>query len=78
MTEATLNSDASNSNTLAVTFAGDWLLNANLPTVGPVLEKLKQLPGLSTVSFDTGHGFDRFAAIIAIEDEHRDYQIVRA
>jgi phospholipid/cholesterol/gamma-HCH transport system permease protein len=54
MTEATFNSDASNSSTLAVTFAGDWLLSGKLPTVGPALEKLKQLPGLSSVSFDTG------------------------
>jgi phospholipid/cholesterol/gamma-HCH transport system permease protein len=54
MTEATFNSDASNNNTLAVTFAGDWLLSGKLPTVGPALEKLKQLPGLSSVSFDTG------------------------
>lgn len=54
MTEATLNSDASNSNTLAVIFAGDWLLSEKLPTVGPALEKLQQLPGLSSVSFDTG------------------------
>jgi phospholipid/cholesterol/gamma-HCH transport system permease protein len=54
MTAATFNSDASNSSTLAVTFTGDWLLSEKLPTVGPALEKLKQLPGLSSVSFDTG------------------------
>ena len=54
MTEALLNSDASNSNTLAVTFSGDWLLGANLPGVDSVLEQLRHQPGLATVSFNTG------------------------
>jgi phospholipid/cholesterol/gamma-HCH transport system permease protein len=52
MTEASLNSDASSNNTLAVTFSGDWLLGANLPAMEPMLENLQQ-PGLTTVSFDT-------------------------
>ena len=54
MTEALLNSDASTSNTLAITFSGDWLLGANLPVLDPVLEQLRQQPGLATVSFNTG------------------------
>ena len=54
MTEALLHSDATSSNTLAVTFSGDWLLGANLPRVDPVLEQLRQRAGLATVSFNTG------------------------
>jgi phospholipid/cholesterol/gamma-HCH transport system permease protein len=54
MTEALLNSDASDSNTLAVTLSGDWLLGANLPGVDSVLEQLRHQPGLATVSFNTG------------------------
>ena len=53
MTAALLKSEASSNNTLAVTFSGDWLLGASLPGVNPVLEHLRQLPGLSTVSFNT-------------------------
>jgi phospholipid/cholesterol/gamma-HCH transport system permease protein len=34
--------------------SGDWLLGGNLPGVEPVLEQLRQLPGLTTVSFDAG------------------------
>jgi len=52
MTEALLKSDSSGSNELAVTMSGDWLLGGNLPGVEPVLEQLRQLPGLTTVSFD--------------------------
>jgi phospholipid/cholesterol/gamma-HCH transport system permease protein len=34
--------------------SGDCLLGCNLPGVEPVLEQLRQLPGLTTVSFDAG------------------------
>jgi len=54
MTEALLKSDSSGSNELAVTMSGDWLLGGNLPGVEPVLKQLRQLPGLTTVSFDAG------------------------
>lgn len=54
MTEALLKSDSTGSNELAVTMSGDWLLGGNLPGVEPVLEQLRQLPGLTTVSFDAG------------------------
>ena len=79
MTEAILNSNTSNSSTLAVIFAGDWLLSANLPTVNPVLEQLRQLPGLSTVSFDTGGVSDwdtgLITALIAIHRKAMDRDI---
>ena len=79
MTEAILNSNTSNSGTLAVTFAGDWLLSANLPAVNPVLEQLRQLPGLSTVSFDTGGLSDwdtgLITALIAIHRNAMDRDI---
>ena len=54
MTEAFLKIDPTGSNELAVTMSGDWLLSSNLPGVEPVLEQLRQLPGLTTVSFDAG------------------------
>ena len=53
MTAALLNSDTSSNDTLAVSFSGDWLLGSGLPGVDPVLEQLRQQPGLATVSFNT-------------------------
>jgi phospholipid/cholesterol/gamma-HCH transport system permease protein len=54
MTDALLKSNASSNDTLAVTFSGNWLLGTELPGVEPVLEQLRQQPGLTTVSFTTG------------------------
>ncbi len=39
---------------LAVTLAGDWLLDAVLPGIEPVLERLRQTPAPPRISFDTG------------------------
>jgi phospholipid/cholesterol/gamma-HCH transport system permease protein len=39
---------------LAVTLTGDWLLDAVLPGIEPVLERLRQTPAPPRISFDTG------------------------
>ena len=39
--------------TLAVTLTGDWLLDASLPGIGPVIERLQATPAPVAVSFDT-------------------------
>jgi phospholipid/cholesterol/gamma-HCH transport system permease protein len=39
--------------TLAVTLTGDWLLDAALPGIEPVTERLRQTPAPAAVSFDT-------------------------
>jgi phospholipid/cholesterol/gamma-HCH transport system permease protein len=39
--------------TLAVTLTGDWLLDATLPGIGPVIERLRETPAPAAVSFDT-------------------------
>jgi phospholipid/cholesterol/gamma-HCH transport system permease protein len=39
---------------LAVTLTGDWLLDAVLPGIEPVLERLRQTPAPARVSFDAG------------------------
>jgi phospholipid/cholesterol/gamma-HCH transport system permease protein len=38
--------------TLAVTLTGDWLLDADLPGVEPVIEQLQQTPAPAAVTFD--------------------------
>ena len=38
---------------LAVTLTGDWLLDAALPGIEPVLERLQQAPAPARISFDT-------------------------
>jgi phospholipid/cholesterol/gamma-HCH transport system permease protein len=39
--------------TLAVTLTGDWLLDASLPGIGPIIERLQATPAPAAVSFDT-------------------------
>jgi phospholipid/cholesterol/gamma-HCH transport system permease protein len=38
---------------LAVTLTGDWLLDAVLPGIEPVLERLRQTPAPAAIAFDT-------------------------
>jgi phospholipid/cholesterol/gamma-HCH transport system permease protein len=76
MTEALLQSDLSNSNTLVVTFCGDWLLGTGLPSAKQVLQQLQQLkhiPGPATVSFNTSElGEWDTGLIIVLIELHRE------
>ena len=54
MTEAQLQSDSGNGNTLVVTFSGDWMLGSGLPSADPVLQQLQHSQGPASVSFNTG------------------------
>jgi phospholipid/cholesterol/gamma-HCH transport system permease protein len=54
MTQALLNCDVSENNSVVVTFSGDWLLGTKLPGVKQVLTQLGQQPGPGSVTFNTG------------------------
>ena len=51
---ADLNCTTATDDRLAVTLTGDWLLDAVLPGIEPVLERLRQAPAPAGVTFDTG------------------------
>lgn len=73
MTEARLQSDPGNGNTLVVTFSGDWLLGSGLPCAKDVLQQLQQSPGPASVSFNTGTlGEWDTGLIIALLAMHRE------
>jgi phospholipid/cholesterol/gamma-HCH transport system permease protein len=73
MTAALLQSDLSNSNTLVVTFSGDWLLDAGLPSAKQVLQQLLQTPGPAAVSFSTSElGKWDTGLIIVLIELHRE------
>ena len=50
---AALTCTVSPENTLAVTLAGDWVLDAGLPGIEPVLDRLRGTPQPAAVAFDT-------------------------
>jgi phospholipid/cholesterol/gamma-HCH transport system permease protein len=52
-------------NTLAVTFAGDWVLDAALPGIEPVLDLLQEPPAPAVVAFDTAGLGDWDTGLIA-------------
>ena len=73
MTEALLQSDPGNGNTLVVTLSGDWLLGSGLPSATPVLRQLQQSPGPASVSFNTNVlGEWDTGLIIALLAMHRE------
>lgn len=73
MTEALLQSDPGNGNTLVVTFSGDWLLGSGLPSASHVLRQLQQSPGPASVSFNTNVlGEWDTGLIIALLAMHRE------
>ena len=73
MTEALLQSDPGNGNTLVVTFSGDWLLGSGLPSATHVLQQLQQSPGPASVSFNTNVlGEWDTGLIIALLAMHRE------
>ena len=73
MTAAQLKSDLDNGNTLVVTFSGDWLLGAGLPSAKPVLLQLQGSPGPASVSFNTSElGEWNTGLIIALLAMHRE------
>jgi len=73
MTEAQLQSDLGNGNTLVVTFTGDWLLGSGPPSAKTVLQQLRQSPGPASVSFDTSLlGEWDTGLIIALLAVHRE------
>ncbi len=73
MTEALLKSEFSNSNTLVVTFSGDWLLGTGLPSAKQVLQQLQQTPGPATISFSTSElGEWDTGLIIVLIELHRE------
>ncbi len=51
--DAALTCTTAPDDTLAVTLSGDWLLEAALPGVEPVLERLRGTPAPAAVAFDT-------------------------
>ena len=52
-------------NTLAVTLAGDWVLDAGLPGIEPVLECLQGTPLPAVMAFDTADLGDWDTGLIA-------------
>ena len=73
MTEAHIQSDPGDGNTLAVAVSGDWLLGSSLPGVKSVLQQLQQPQGLASVSFDTSAlGEWDTGLIIALLSIHRE------
>ena len=73
MTEALLQSDPGNGNTLVVTFSGDWLLGSGLPSARHVLQQLQQSPRPASVSFNTSAlGEWDTGLIIALLAMHRE------
>lgn len=51
--------------TLAVTLTGDWLLDASLPGIGPVIEHLQATPAPAAVAFDTSDLGDWDTGLVA-------------
>ena len=54
MTAAALTCDKNNNNALAITLSGNWLLGEELPGPDPVLDRLRQTPKPSNVTFEAG------------------------
>jgi len=50
---------------LAVTLTGDWLLDAPLPDIGPVLLRLRESPGPANVCFDASELGDWDTGLVA-------------
>jgi phospholipid/cholesterol/gamma-HCH transport system permease protein len=73
MTAALLKCNLSNSNTLVITFSGDWLLGTGLPSANQVLQQLQQAPGPATVSFNTSElGEWDTGLIVVLIELHRE------
>jgi phospholipid/cholesterol/gamma-HCH transport system permease protein len=73
MTEALLQSDPGDGDTLVVTFSGDWLLGSGLPSAKQVLQQLQQSTGPASVSFSTSAlGEWDTGLIIALLAMHRE------
>ena len=54
MTAAALTCDQNNNNALAITLSGNWLLGEDLPGPDPVMDRLRQTPKPTAVTFDAG------------------------
>lgn len=62
---AALTSTITSEDTLAVALTGDWLLDAALPDIGPVLERLRDTPAPAGVCFDASELGDWDTGLIA-------------
>jgi phospholipid/cholesterol/gamma-HCH transport system permease protein len=63
--DAALTCTTAPDDTLAVTLSGDWQLDAVLPGVEPVLERLRQTPGPAAIAFDTSELGDWDTGLVA-------------
>jgi phospholipid/cholesterol/gamma-HCH transport system permease protein len=63
--DAALTCTTAPDDTLAVTLSGDWQLDAVLPGVEPVLERLRQSPAPATIAFDTSELGDWDTGLVA-------------
>ena len=62
---AALTCTTTSEDSLAVTLTGDWLLDAQLPDIGPVLLRLRESPAPATVCFDASELGDWDTGLVA-------------